>query len=79
MILVSYPSVLIEFSFSHIGYCLNVFVWLWIIGFTCASLEEGVFFFSSSFYSSFFFNLIHGSFTIIADYLFPPRNTYDNN
>ena len=43
-ILVSYLSVLIEFSFSHIGYCLNVFVWLWIIGFTLASLGEGVFF-----------------------------------
>jgi len=32
MVLVSYFSVLIGFSFSHIGYYLNLFAWLWKIG-----------------------------------------------
>ena len=56
-ILVSYLSVLIQFLFSNIGYCLNVFVWLWIIGFTLASLGEGAFFSLRHFFVHFFFQL----------------------
>ena len=53
-ILVSYLSVLIQFSFSHISYCLNVFVWLWIIGFTLALVGEGAFFSLRHFFLHFF-------------------------
>ena len=38
--------------------------------------EKGVFFLS---HFSFLFNLIHGSFSIIAYYLFVLRNTYDDD